>query len=109
MNERECFWILHFDSMRNNKGWNLREGGAYGMYGPELRKRVSEGIRKSDKAKASREARAKTYTIKNPVSEIVTFTNRSRFCRENNLNAACLWRLFNGIGGVKSHKGWTLP
>ena len=109
MNEKECFWIHHFNSMRNHNGWNLREGGAYGLYGPELRKRVSEGIRKSSKAKASREARAKTYIIKTPNGEVITFTNKSRFCRENNLNSGALWRLFNGIGGVKSHNGWTLP
>lgn len=106
-NERECFWIRQLSSMKNKQGWNLRDGGAYGLYVPELRKKVSEGIRNSLLAKASREARSKTYTLKSPRGEIITFTNRSRFCKERGLINACLWRVFNRK--VSHHKGWTLP
>lgn len=109
INERECFWIKKMNSMKNQAGWNLREGGAYGKYSSELRKKISDGIRNSPLAKAAKEAKSKTYTLKSPDGIIVTFTNRNKFCRENNLNAACLWKVINHKFGVTQHKGWTLP
>lgn len=109
IDNRERFWINQLQSMKTHNGWNLREGGAYGLYSPELRKKVSDGIRASSLAKASREARAKTYTLKSPEGNIITFTNRNRFCKEHNLNTACLWRVITKKSGVKQHKGWTLP
>lgn len=109
INARECFWINHLNSMRGHNGWNLREGGSYGLYGPELRKRVSDGIRNSPLAYASRKARSKTYTIKNPEGYVITFTGMTTFCQMNGLSSAGLWRLLNHKCGVTQHKGWTLP
>jgi len=109
IDERECFWIKQLDSMKGKNGWNLREGGAYGLYSKELRKKVSDGIKNSPLAKASREARSKTYTLKSPIGNIITFTNRNRFCKTHKLNNGGIWCLINKKRGITQYKGWTLP
>lgn len=49
----------------------------------------------------------KTYTLKSPQNEIVTFTNMKEFCKQNGL---CNSKLCNVASGKrKTHKGWTLP
>lgn len=106
---KEVFWIKELNSMKNKSGWNLREGGAYGIYSKELREKVSQGIRNSQAALKSRLDRAKTYTLISPNQERIIFTNRNKFCRDNNLSAASLWKLLNKKNGMTQHKGWTLP
>lgn len=108
LNEREVYWIKELKSMQNENGWNMREGGGFGKYGPELRRRISRAIRSSEKCKLSREAKRKTYTLISPDGNKVTFLGLAKFCRENNLSPACLWRLLNNKNGVTHHKGWTL-
>lgn len=49
----------------------------------------------------------KTYTLKSPSGEIVTFTNMSKFCKKNGLSNSKLCMVASGK--QNSHKGWTLP
>lgn len=49
----------------------------------------------------------KTYTMKNPFGEIVTFTNMKEFCKENELCNSKLCLVASGKR--RNHKGWTLP
>jgi hypothetical protein len=50
---------------------------------------------------------SKSITLKNPDGEIITIKNISKFCRENNLGNANLYKVIRGE--IKQHKGWTLP
>lgn len=107
LNEKETYWIKTLNSMKGGKGWNLREGGAYGKYGEELRRRVSNGIRNSEKSAQSRRARRKTYTLISPTGEEVTFSGRRAFCDAHKIGGANLHRLL--IGESSYIKGWRLP
>jgi hypothetical protein len=107
LNEREIYWIARLNSMRGHTGWNLREGGAYGKYSPELRKKVSDGIRNSPKALASRLARAKTYTLICPNGNLTCITNGRKFCRDIGVSPAALWKLM--VGKISHCKGWKIP
>jgi hypothetical protein len=49
----------------------------------------------------------KTYTMKSPDGEIITFTNMKEFCKENDLCNSKLCEVASGKR--KTHKGWTLP
>jgi group I intron endonuclease len=49
----------------------------------------------------------KTYTMKSPSGEIITFTNMKEFCKENGLCNSKLCLVSSGKR--KKHKGWTLP
>lgn len=42
MNEREKYWIQHFDSINRNIGYNVSTGGEGGNLGPEVNKLLSE-------------------------------------------------------------------
>lgn len=107
LDSREIYWISTLDSMKGKRGWNMREGGTHGLYGPQLREKVSKGIRASAPALASRHARRKTYTLVSPVGDVVTFVGMRKFCNENGINTGHFYALING----ESHsvKGWTLP
>jgi len=107
LNDRESYWIEKLDSMKEHKGWNLREGGAHGVYGKELRARVSAGIRSSEKSLQSRYARRKTYTLISPDDKPITFRGRRQFCKMYGIGMANLHRLL--VGEVSYAKGWRLP
>lgn len=47
----------------------------------------------------------KTYTLRSPAGEIVTFTGLAKFCRENGLSAGALC----SVASYDSHRGWTRP
>lgn len=42
MNEREVFWINHFDSTNRNNGYNVATGGEGGNLGPSVNKKISK-------------------------------------------------------------------
>lgn len=108
LDSRESDWIALLDSMKGHRGWNMREGGAHGNYGSDLRKRVSDGIRRSKKAMESRWAQRKTYTLRDPRGNLVTFTGMRKFCRENGIrNSGAIYKLLNGK--ATHARGWTLP
>jgi hypothetical protein len=49
----------------------------------------------------------KTYTLRSPAGELVTFTGLAKFCRANGLRASAL--CWVAQGKYQSHKGWTRP
>lgn len=49
----------------------------------------------------------KTFTLKSPDGDIITFTNMKKFCEENGLSNSKLCLVASGKRS--SHKGWTLP
>ena len=104
LNEKEVFWIEKLKSMKNKKGWNMREGGSFGKYGTSLRKKVSLGIRNSEKSKLARQKTRKPICLISPAGEKVYFTGIRDFCQQHNLSPACIWRL--QAGKVMQHKGW---
>lgn len=106
LNEKEVFWIKKLKSMKNQEGWNMREGGGFGKYGKSLRKKVSEGIRKSEKSRISREKKRKPITLISPRGETISMIGIRNFCEKYNLIPACIWRLQSG--SVSHHKGWKL-
>lgn len=57
--------------------------------------------------KASIKYNEKTYTMKSPNGDIITFTNMKKFCVKNNLSNSKLCLVASGKR--KTHKGWTLP
>lgn len=66
------------------------------------------GKRPSDNTiKASIESKQKTYTLLSPDNTLVTFTNMSSFCKENNLSKSKLCLVASGK--LKKHKGWSKP
>jgi len=56
-------------------------------------------------AERNQRVSSKTYTFTSPSGEKVTFTNMSKFCRENGLDRNCMLGLKRG--SHKTHKGWT--
>jgi len=50
---------------------------------------------------------AKTYTLRSPEGEVVTFTNMQAFCLERGLQPSGLCKVANGKWA--SYKGWTKP
>jgi len=62
------------------------------------------------KRKASERLKArmmKTYTLRSPEGEVVTFTNMQAFCFERGLQPSGLCKVANGKWA--SYKGWTKP
>ncbi len=106
LDEREDFWIRQLDSMRGHGGWNLKEGGGHGKYGPALRQRVSEGIRASKAAMESRHARRKSYTLISPTGETVTFVGRRLFCITHDVGGGSFDKLLKGQSFQAG--GWRL-
>ena len=108
LDAREIYWMSHYDSTNRETGFNLREGGKRGLYGPELKQRVKDGIKNSDKAQSVKKnqalKQAKAFSLLNPLGERVDFVNLLQFCKKNNLNRGGLWRVLVGKG--KSYKGW---
>lgn len=45
MNNREKYWIQHFDSINKNIGYNVSTGGEGGNLGDEVNKRISESLK----------------------------------------------------------------
>jgi len=45
LNEKERYWIKVFDSMNPKKGYNMKEGGAGGRHRPEVKEKVSNGVK----------------------------------------------------------------
>jgi len=69
---------------------------------------INKGKKPSENTiKGSIQHNQKTYTLKSPSGEIVTFTNMKEFCKENNLCNSKLCLVASGKR--KNHKGWTLP
>jgi hypothetical protein len=106
LNQKETLWIEKLKSMKNQKGWNMREGGAFGKYGESLRRKVSKGIRNSKKAAISREKTRKLIALISPNGEKVSCVGIRQFCKQYKLTPACIWRLQSGK--VSHHKGWKL-
>ena len=50
---------------------------------------------------------SKSITLKSPNGKIITVKNINKFCRENNLGNANLYKVIRGK--IKQHRGWTLP
>lgn len=50
-------------------------------------------------------SKAKEFSFTKPDGEQVHFINLQKFCRDNNLQAGNMYRVF--VGERKSHKGWT--
>jgi group I intron endonuclease len=66
------------------------------------------GKRPSDNTiQASIESSQKTYTLLNPLGELITFTNMREFCKQNGLSNSKLCLVASGKR--PSHKGWTKP
>lgn len=53
------------------------------------------------------EKHSKTYTLRSPSGELITFKNLAKFARDNNLNQQSLKQVAMGV--LKSNRGWTLP
>ena len=66
---------------------------------------LGKSHKKSTKEKIGK-ATEKTFTLRSPTGEEVTFTNMTKFCKINNLNNVSLSRVASGK--QKQHKGWTL-
>jgi len=45
LNESERYWIKIYDSINPKKGYNMKEGGAGGRHRPEVREKVSNGVK----------------------------------------------------------------
>jgi group I intron endonuclease len=107
LNDRETYWIKTLNSLKTENGWNLRDGGAFGIYGDELRKRVSDGIQKSEKSRLEKISRRKEYTLISPTGDRVTFIGLRLFCDTHNLHSGTILKLLKGKAGHV--KGWKLP
>lgn len=57
--------------------------------------------------KASIETHQKTYTLLSPDGNLVTFTNMSKFCKENGLSDSKLCLVASGKRN--NHRGWKRP
>lgn len=70
---------------------------------PEIRARRLEGMKTSNKSGRA----PKRYILISPSGERVEFVGMVKFCKQNNLDAKSIWKVFKGI--FKQHKGWKLP
>lgn len=50
---------------------------------------------------------SKTISLKNPLGNIITCKNICKFCRDNNLINANVYKLLHSK--IKTYKGWSLP
>jgi hypothetical protein len=50
---------------------------------------------------------SKNIRLKNPSGSIIESKNISKFCRDNGLTNANVYKVLRGI--IQHHKGWTLP
>ncbi len=50
-NIREEYWVNYYDARNKKIGYNIRPGGGNSLKTEEFRKRISEGIKNSEKAK----------------------------------------------------------
>ena len=82
LNAREIFYSKSFDSLAPN-GFNLKKCGQF-----------NNGSKK-------------TYTLRNPKDELITFTGLNKFCEENKWDFHCVHKLFHGK--ILYYKGWSLP
>lgn len=69
------------------------------------RKASKQERRLSSKTKRERQINAKKHIFINPDKIKVEIFNLRKFCKDNNLDYACMWRV--QTGKRKTHKGWT--
>lgn len=74
---------------------------------PEERERTAETTRRGMFSSGYVDRVSKSITLKSPTQKIIIAKNISKFCRENNLENANVYKLLSGE--IKQHKGWTLP
>lgn len=67
----------------------------------------SDPERKRKASERQKGRMAKTYTLRSPEGEVVTFTNMQAFCLERDLQPSGLCKVANGKWA--SYKGWTKP
>lgn len=126
LDERERFWIAHFNSF--NRGYNMTCGGD--SVSDETREKLSaifkgrkilwydkilESRRKNEAAglhvgqkKGAESKSAKRYRVKTPLGDVIEVKGLHRFCIENGLATATLRHTLTGYNGSKSHKGYSL-
>lgn len=97
INRAECDWIAKLQAMHHENGFNLREGGSYGLYSSELRKRVSDGIRNSEKSKAAHIVHCKPIKIKDAIGNVHSFASIVDCCKSLNINPSTVVKLRDGI------------
>ena len=109
LNNREIYWIAFYNAMDRNCGFNLREGGAFGLYSPELKLRVKNGIKNSQKAQLVKQKQAaqqaKLWHFCAPDGKHVIIHNLRKMCRELNLPLASMQKV--AYDKCKGYKGWT--
>jgi len=93
-------------SDNSKKLWEQEE---YKVKQSEARKAAwSANPQRKQKASDQLKARmVKTYTLRNPEGEMVTFTNMQAFCSERGLQPSGLCNVANGKWAT--YKGWTKP
>lgn len=83
---------------------NLNQGGISSVLAGKIRSCKGWTL---PEPKVFLDKNTKQFTLKSPTGEIIEGKNVSKFCRENNLNRAEIFKVFSGR--AKSHKGWSLP
>ena len=117
LNEAELKYI-----QRNTNGYNLRAGGDNGgAHAEETKKKISKALKgKVSPMKGKKSPKTKQWMqniikaripngypdLVNPDGVVTSIVNVKKFCRENQLQQACIR---NVISGYRTHhKGWRL-
>lgn len=111
--DREIYWIAKLDTYNN--GYNSTPGGNYGIVPPVFLKCRMCG--KTFRVQLHRKASAhfcsykcrdksygKEYIVFTPKNEIISITNMTNFCRDNDLRLNHMWYVISGKR--QQHKGY---
>lgn len=96
LNELEIFYAEKFNSYKPN-GYNLKECGKNGKLLDWQKREIGKRA-------------SKTYTLRKiDTWELVTFTNLSKFCRENGFKRSGMQNMLCKLDGVLQCNGYCLP
>jgi|ERR1017187_4140587 hypothetical protein len=119
--EEYCYEIEEKLRPTINIGWNITSGGnrppiLYGennhMKQPEYRELTRQRninnnpMKNPEIAAKSANNSAKDHPFINPQGKSVLIHNLEKFCRENNLDHSCMYKVISGKRN--QHKGWTI-
>jgi len=104
LNEKEDYYIEHFDTLAPN-GYNLKRGGDNYTLSEYAKEKLSRRLKQAWKKNPNYKCRV-YGSIVNPNGKIYEMViNMEQFCREHDLNAKVMRQV--ATGEKKSYKGWT--